>query len=50
MTAGAVHVVGLAAFDFHLDGRVRDAEAMLDVVDDGDLDWFRWLVDHYLSR
>ena len=31
----AVHVVVLAALDFHLDGRVRDVEAALEIVDDG---------------
>src|ERR1700712_3785982 len=30
----AVHVVSRATFDFNLDGRVSDVEAVLDVVDD----------------
>ena len=32
MLTHAVHIVGLAAFDFHLDRAVRDLKAVLDVV------------------
>jgi hypothetical protein len=32
MQPHAVHVIGLTPFDFHLDGRVRDAKLVLEIV------------------